>query len=123
MLPRSHRLKRAGAFQSVYRSGRSYAEPLLVLHVVRDRPGSAQVGMSVSKKVGCAVVRNRLKRRLRAIVAAAGLQDCPGCWIVLKARSGAATAPFAELEAAVRRLWQRAGLGASSNVDKDLPAS
>lgn len=67
-----------------------------------------RVGFVVSKAVGNAVVRNRTKRRLRAVVAAelAGIPD--GVDVVVRAQAAASQATFAELESALKPLLHRA---------------
>ena len=62
-MKRMYSLRKNSQFQFVYRRGKSYACRELVLLFVRGP--KLQVGFSVSKKVGKAVVRNRVKRRLR----------------------------------------------------------
>lgn len=71
MLPRSQRLKRPGDFGITVRSGSRAATPTVVVHVRHPQhnpPGHTRVGFVVSKKVGNAVTRNRVKRRLRHLV-------------------------------------------------------
>ncbi|MDR1266132.1 MAG: ribonuclease P protein component [Propionibacteriaceae bacterium] len=68
MLPASARLRRPAEFQSTTRAGRRTGRVSLVLHL-RPTGQSARVGFVVSKAVGPAVVRNRVKRRLRHLVA------------------------------------------------------
>jgi ribonuclease P protein component len=77
MLPKSHRLRNRRDFQRVYQHGRQFRSPLIALYAMpRPAPRSTRdtaaevalgprVGISVSKKVGGAVQRNRVKRRLR----------------------------------------------------------
>jgi len=66
---RRARITRSGDFDAVYRRGRSAANRHLVVYAFSrdDRPGTtpARLGLSVSKKVGGAVERNRVKRVLR----------------------------------------------------------
>jgi ribonuclease P protein component len=65
---RRHRLSRSRDFDAVYRHGRSVSTRFLVLYRFdRDdeRDGDARLGIAVPKKIGGAVTRNRIKRRLR----------------------------------------------------------
>lgn len=109
MLPRDLRLRAHSDFQQVYRSGRSWAHPLLVLHVL-PRPEGRRIGISTSKKVGKAVQRNRVRRRLREIVRAALPDWKTGFDVVVAARSAAAEADFAALQDALQELARRARL-------------
>lgn len=120
MLPPGARLRRSSEFRTVFESGKAYPDALVVLHVqaLPDRPGICQVGFSVSKKVGGAVVRNRVKRRLRAIVQRHLKELAPGHHLVFRARPPAARADFGALEAAVRRVLERARLLPVATVDK-----
>jgi ribonuclease P protein component len=82
----------------------------VALHVLPAPDDEIRVGISVSKKVGGAVERNRVRRRLRE-VARRRLPDLKrGCRVVLVARSEAREARFDDLEAAVERLLSRADL-------------
>ena len=61
------RLSRSGEFERVYREGRSYASRHLVIYCFprSDRDGDPRLGLSVGRKLGGAVERNRIKRLLR----------------------------------------------------------
>ena len=70
-MKRRHRLSRSRDFDVVYRKGRSVSTRYLVLYAFprdddHEGPGKPRLGLAVSRKVGGAVARNRLKRRLRA---------------------------------------------------------
>lgn len=122
MLPRAHRLQRSPDFQRVYRRGRSWALPLLALHAL-PQPIGQRVGISVSKKLGKAVTRNLVRRRLREATRAVITEWKDGCDLVLVARSAAATASYAELEAAVQELARRAGLLREPDADPGMKYS
>lgn len=68
------------------------------------------MGFSVSKKVGKSVVRNRIKRRLRAACRGYLPQIERGYLVVFVARGAAADADYRELDAAMAALLQRSGL-------------
>mgnify|MGYP002640387969 CR=1 FL=1 len=114
------RLKRRPEFIRAARRGRSCATPGLVLQVYSRGDGDAplRVGYTASKKVGNAVIRNRARRRLRAVVDAIALQNAKtGRDYVLIARGGTPGRPYAALErdfeTALKRLdsWRSDGAG------------
>ncbi len=65
MLPKRYRLKERRDFRRVYSRGQVKACGAFVLYAGQGRGKSCKIGFSVSKKVGNAVTRNRLKRRFR----------------------------------------------------------
>jgi ribonuclease P protein component len=107
MLPKRHRLLRTRDFARVRRRGRSAGGPLLALYVSQVRGPETRVGFSVSKKVGKAVVRNRVRRRMREAVRHQLPSIRPGLDLVFIARPAAAEAGYCEIcqavEAALRR--------------------
>ena len=109
MLPTAQRLRRSPDFQRVYRGGRSWAHPLLALHVLAQ-PSGQRLGISASKKVGKAGQRNRVRRRVREVLRARLSAWKHGFYAVVVVRAAAAEAPYAALEGAVEELARRARL-------------
>ncbi len=68
MLPSASRLIRRSDFGRVYSRGKSCATDLVVVYVLPNRGQTTRIGFSVSKKLGKAVIRNRVKRKLREAV-------------------------------------------------------
>ncbi len=84
------RLSRSADFDRVFRSGRSHAGRELVLHVFpRAEDGPARLGLSVSRKVGGAIDRNRIKRLLREAFALEHTRLPEGTDVVVVARHDA----------------------------------
>jgi len=88
------------------REGRRARHPLLHLVVRRTGAPGTRIGFSVGKRVGGAVVRNQVKRRLRMIVR--GLPWRDGLDIVVLAQPPAAVASFETLSSALTRTSQQA---------------
>ena len=105
-MERRYRLQKNRAFQYVYRRGHSVACRNLVLLMAPGR--QLKVGFSVSKKVGNAVIRNRVKRRLRECFRPC-LGDVKTGLYVLVARPATAQATFQELRRDVRYLLKKQG--------------
>lgn len=59
-------LKKNTDFRRLYHRGKSYADPALVVYFCKNRAGICRIGITVSKKIGNAVERNRCKRVIRA---------------------------------------------------------
>ncbi len=115
------RLKRSGEFRRVREEGVSFVGKWLVLGIWRSvgkvasedsEPLSREVrfGVITSRKVGGAVVRNLVRRRIRHLHRNQRGSVCGGVWCVTVARFRAAQASFAELEAEWRKLAKRAGV-------------
>lgn len=103
----ANRLRKRKQFQYVYHRGKSCAcRELVLLHV---RSARLQVGFSVSRKVGNSVVRNRVKRRLRAQFRALMPRLKPGSYIVV-ARQSAALADSKALGGALAYLLRKQNL-------------
>jgi len=107
-MKKRERLKARKDFVSVYRKGHAWANQLLVLRALPSDLPHHRCGFVVSKRVGKAVVRNRLKRRLREGLGPLAVQ--PGWDLILLARPPAARASYHELREAIVNLLSRARL-------------
>ena len=93
--------------------GRSFPGRLLVLGVLTDAEPAdrdCRIGLVTSRRVGPAVTRNLVRRRLREAVRPCRPLLRAGCWLVIVARYTAARATAAELDAEWRKLARRAGV-------------
>ena len=107
---RSRRLRKAADFQRVRVQRRSWAHPLLVLYVAPNAQDDTRVGIVTGRRVGNAVVRNRVKRRIREAVRARYATLVGGVDLVWIARQSSAAADFADIADAVDQLVRRARL-------------
>ena len=97
-------IKKNGDFQKVYKTGRSYANKLLVMYVIRTDRKETRIGISVSKKVGNSVVRHHVTRLLRESFRLNRDRVKKGLDIVVVARAAAKEAEFKNIEGAYLHL-------------------
>ena len=105
-LNRLNRLRKTSDFASVRRGGRSWADAVLVLNARPNQTQVSRFGFTVSKRLGNAVVRNRIRRRLKS--AASEIDVKCGWDLVLIARQRAQDADYHALKRSLRRLLRRA---------------
>ena len=103
-------LKKNSDFRRLYVKGKSAATPYLVVYCRKNRLDRNRVGYTVSTKLGHAVVRNRVRRRLREIVRLNAALVKPGYDLVLVARSRAVTAEYKQLERAYLTACRKLGI-------------
>lgn len=104
-------LKNNYDFRRLYAKGKSAASPFLVIYWRRGRnPGQNRLGFTVGTKVGNAVCRNKVRRRLREIYRLNEEQLVSGRDMVVVARVKSRYARYSELEADFLRLCKKLGL-------------
>ncbi|MCH8892560.1 MAG: ribonuclease P protein component [Chloroflexi bacterium] len=107
-MQRRQRLTGSKRFSQIHEEGSSAANRLLVIKYLANGSDYSRFGFLVSKRIGNAAVRNRVKRRLREAVR---LNPVKAGWDALFiVRRGAGTAKYRELKEATENLLQRANL-------------
>ncbi|MBD5099596.1 MAG: ribonuclease P protein component [Clostridiales bacterium] len=91
-------LKENHLFRRAYNRGKTAADGRLALYVRRNGQKNNRLGLTVSTKVGCAVVRNRIRRRLREIYRLNEDRLVSGTDVVVVARVRAASSQYGQLE-------------------------
>ena len=103
---KEERLRKNAQFAAVYEKGKTWASNLIVLKAMPNGLGGNRYGFVTGKRLGKAVVRNRVKRLLREAVR---LTSTRAGWdVVFIARKGAATADYHQLELVIAGLLRRA---------------
>lgn len=97
-MKKSFRVKREKDFKAIFKDGTSFANRKFVVYQLENQQNHFRVGLSVSKKLGNAVTRNQIKRRIRHI-----LQSVKGSLVehvdfVVIARKGVEILEYAEME-------------------------
>ena len=105
----SSALKLNHIFRRLYATS-GHANGYLVLYARKNRMNTNRVGVTVGKKLGHAVVRNRVRRRLREVYRLNEHRFAPGWDIVVVARSRCISADFGKLTQAYLSLAEKAGI-------------
>jgi ribonuclease P protein component len=110
-MPALPMLRRRADFEAIGRDGTARSTPILVLRALRTDRTETRIGLATPRTLGGAVQRNRVRRRLRALVRARMERIGPGWDLLLIARPAAGTATHAELGAALDALLRRSDIG------------
>lgn len=105
----STRLLTSRQFRRVYEQGQKFNSPFFSAFILKTDSDEQRMGITVTRKLGGAVVRNRCKRRIRELFkhqAPLALKDC-GCDLVINAKASLSTADYQELEEAFGRVFRR----------------
>ena len=110
---RERRLRKRRDFQWTRVRGRRYSDRMLIVGMARSDVAVTRFGFVVSRRVGMAVVRNKVKRRLREVARSLSVQE--GWNVVITARPQCVEAKYWELRASLEALCRRAGILDPSN--------
>ena len=108
---RLSRLNRASEFRLVKASGKSWTGRHLVLAILkRETEATPRIGIITTRRLGNAVSRNQVRRRIREIFRLNQHRIRRGYWLVTIARFSSAAAPYGELQRDWLRLAERASI-------------
>ena len=116
MLKKINRLKKRYQFNYVYKSGEHYSSEHLVLYVSPSKTKSIKVGFAVTRKVGHAVVRNKIRRRLREIVKIQLPNLKQNYNIIVVAKENVSEASFDKLNLEFNKVLNKANLYYEENT-------
>lgn len=124
-MTRVPRIKRNAEFQVIFRQGRTWSNAVAVLYLLRSQAPVSRIGVCVSKKLGKATVRNRVRRLIHESCRLRWPDVKDGWRIVILARRGALDRTFKDVDACVDDLLRRARLYRSSppRPEKGVPAT
>ncbi len=100
-------LKKNYEFKRVYKYGKSYANRYVVLYVLKNNSKNRKIGYSVSKKIGKAVVRNRVKRLFREAYRNNNHKVISGVDIILIARKPIVNASYQQIVKSLDYLFKK----------------
>ncbi len=109
-MKKENRLKKNTEFRKVYKQGKNYWNRNLILYVRRNHTDNVRIGISITKKVGNAVVRNRLKRRIKEINRTLVPSIKRGYDLVIIPKKNAVELSFIELESALKHIYKISGV-------------
>ena len=103
-------LNRNSDFRRLYSRGRSFASPVLVTYVMKNRSGNVRIGITTSKKIGKAVMRSRSRRIIREAYRMLADQVMPGYDLVFVARGKTPFVKSTDILRAMKKEMKEAGV-------------
>ena len=97
-MKKNFRVKREKDFKAIFKEGTSFANRKFVIYRLENKKKHFRVGLSVSKRLGNAVTRNQIKRRIRHIIQNAKREISEDVDFVVIARNGVEALGYAEME-------------------------
>ena len=115
-----HSIKTTKSFKTVYNNGQHFANHLFVMYSLANNGHESRLGISISKKVGNAVVRNRLRRQVKEVMRLCAHSVAVGFDIVIVVRVAAGAlaqeGAYQKVDKALTYLLRKLGLFAKANV-------
>jgi ribonuclease P protein component len=109
-MDKSEKIKKNSHFRFIYSRGKSYSNDKLVLYIFKNKKNINRTGLSVSKKIGNSVVRNRIKRLIRESYRLNKIKFKKGYDLIFIARIGSKNSNFRDIEKSVLYLMKRSSL-------------
>jgi len=99
-------LKKPSEFSKVYKRGKSYADKNIVIYYMPNQLGMTRVGFSISKKVGNAVVRNRVRRFIKESLRV-NFTNIGNCDLVFVARVRSSQVDYHEITRSLKYIFKK----------------
>ncbi|KRQ85944.1 Ribonuclease P protein component [Caloramator mitchellensis] len=109
-MKKEEKIRKNRHFRIVYSRGKSFSDEILVAYVSKNKKNINRVGVSVSKKIGKSVVRNRVKRLIREAFRVNRQKFKVGHDIIFVARAKSANSSFSDVQKSIFNLLKRAGV-------------
>jgi len=107
---KKYNIRKNSEFRTVYKRGKSFSNYLLVLYIYRNNSNFNRMGVSISKKVGKSVTRNRIKRLIKECYRLNSDNINQGFDLVFIARNPAKGKSYKDIEKSIINLFNKAGL-------------
>lgn len=111
-------LKENYDFRRIYHRGISFVAPMCVIYSAKGRKNRLRLGITVSKKLGGAVERNRAKRVIRAAFRMCAQNIAPGNDFVIVARTKILTVKSTDVAVYLKKQLKNSGLWCENETDK-----
>lgn len=103
-------IKKNKEFKKVYKYGKSYADKNLVFFLLKNKENQLKVGITTAKRINKAVVRNKIRRRLKEIVRKNKNNIKDGYYLVIMCRIRGKNSSYKELEHSFIKLAKRTNI-------------